>query len=373
MLSHVNRLAHAENESVAHGDTLGKLLPRISYQHFANLPGDMVHRLIRMKVLEKHRLLDCYYLVAIDATGTISYTERHCQHCLTKTSTKTGKTIYYHPVLEAKLVTPGGLAFSIETEFIENPAMEIDQKGKDKLKQDCELKAFYRLANKLKQRFPQLNICLTMDGLYAAKGVFDVCKKYHWKFIIVFKKGSMPATYEEFQTLCKLQSENRTIYRRNKIIQDFSWANDIDYKNHLLHAIQCLENKPNDKTRKFVWITNLNVSIKNVITIANNGGRTRWKIENQGFNTQKNGGYNLEHAYSKNHNAGKCFYLLLQAAHNINQLIEKGSLLKNIKKTFGSIKNLTASLLESFRNNAISSQQYECLFQKPFQIRLDSS
>ena len=373
MQTHINRLAHSENESVAHGDTLGKLLPRISYQHFANIPGDMVQRLIRMKVLEKHRLLDRHYLVAIDATGTISYTERHCRHCLTKTSKKTGKTIYYHPVLEAKLVTPTGLAFSMETEIMENPAMEMDQKGKEKLKQDCELKAFYRLAKRLKQRFPQLNICITLDGLYAAKGVFDVCKKNHWKFIIVFKKGSMPATYEEFQALRKIQSENRTTHRCNKTTQNFSWANDIEYEKHLLHAIQCIENKPNDKTKKFVWITNLAVTMKNAITIANNGGRPRWKIENQGFNMQKNGGYNLEHAYSKEYNAGKCFYLLLQIAHTINQLIEKGSLLKNIKKTYGSIKNLTASLLESFRNDAISSQLYESHFRKPFQIRLNSS
>lgn len=183
----------------------------------------------------------------------------------------------------------------------------------------------------------------------------------------------MPATYEEFQALHKMQSENRLTHRPNQTIQEFSWANDIVYENHLLQAIQCIENKPNDKTRKFVWITNLSVTDKNVIAIANNGGRPRWKIENQGFNMQKNGGYNLEHAYSKDSNAGKCLYLLLQIAHIINQLIEKGNLLENIQKTYGSIKNLTFLLLEKFRNNAISNAQYEVLFKKPFQIRLDSS
>lgn len=167
MQTHINRLAHAKNETVVHGDTLGKLLKKIPYQAFSDIRSDMVQRLIRMKVLEKHRLLDRYYLVAIDATGTVSYTERHCEHCLTRTSKKTGKTTYYHPILEAKLVTPNGLAFSMETEFIENPKMETDQKGKEKLKQDCELKGFYRLAKKLKKRFPQLHICLTLDGLYA--------------------------------------------------------------------------------------------------------------------------------------------------------------------------------------------------------------
>lgn len=78
---------------------------------------------------------------------------RHCPKCLER---KAGdKTIYYyHPVLEAKLVTASGLAISLGvTEFIENVDPEAT-------KQDCELKAFCRLAPKLKAAFPQLRICL---------------------------------------------------------------------------------------------------------------------------------------------------------------------------------------------------------------------
>jgi hypothetical protein len=36
---------------------------------------------------------------------------------------------------------------------------------------------------------------------------------------------------------------------------------------------------------------------------------------NEGFNTQKNGGFALEHAYSKKPVASKVFYFLLQMAH----------------------------------------------------------
>ena len=73
--------------------------------------------------------------------------------------TQNGKTLYYHNVLEAKLVTPNGFALSLMTEFIENP-------GENPTKQDCELKAFYRLAQRLKKQFPRLPILLTMDGLF---------------------------------------------------------------------------------------------------------------------------------------------------------------------------------------------------------------
>jgi hypothetical protein len=289
---------------------------------------------------------------------------------LTKTSN--GTTLYYHPVLEAKLVTASGLAFSLETEFIENPQIE-QENGNQKLKQDCELKAFYRLADRLKKNFPQLSLCLVLDALYAAQGVFDICAKNKWGFVVTFKEGSMPATYEEALRMEPYQKENHITYRPDGKIQSFRWVDNLVYQDHVLTAIHCKEEKPNAKPLTFAWITNIHVTKKNVTKIANQGGRQRWKIENQGFNMQKNGGYNLEHAYSHHGNAGKCYYLLLQIAHIINQLIEKGSLLKNIQQVCGSIKNITFLLLESLRNHPISAQEYEALFQKPFQIRLNTS
>ena len=130
----------------------------------------MINRLIRMKALEKFRLLGEYYMIAVDGTGHLVYKERHCPHCLTKE--KDGKVLYYyHNVLEAKLVTASGLALSVETEFI------LNSDGKSK--QDCELSAFYRMAKRLKKRFPQLKICLLLDSLYAAAPVMDMAEKYN--------------------------------------------------------------------------------------------------------------------------------------------------------------------------------------------------
>ena len=76
-------------------------------------------------------------------------------------------------MLEAKIVTVSGLAISVETEFIHN--------SDGASKQDCELNAFYRMAVRLKKRFPQLNICLLLDSLYAAAPVMNILKKYKWK------------------------------------------------------------------------------------------------------------------------------------------------------------------------------------------------
>ena len=84
--------------------------------------------------------------------------------------------LYNHPVLEAKLVTPIGFAslsvhtVSPMTEFIENPG--------ENPKQDCELKAFYRLAKRLKRRFPRLPIYLLLDGLFAGGPTFSICRDH---------------------------------------------------------------------------------------------------------------------------------------------------------------------------------------------------
>ena len=66
---------------------------------------------------------------------------------------------------------------------------------------------------------------------------------------------------------------------------------------------------------------------------------------------QKNGGYGLEHAYTNNLTSAKIFYFLLQIAHMIAQLLDCGSLLRNlIPAGFGSAKNLAFRLLEAWRN-----------------------
>jgi len=99
-------------------------------------------------------------VVAVDATGVVSFSERHCEHCLHRTS-KSGKTTYFHQVLEAKLITASGLAISLATEWIVNPDGEYD-------KQDCERTALVRLAAQLKQQYPTTD-CLTADGLYPSE------------------------------------------------------------------------------------------------------------------------------------------------------------------------------------------------------------
>jgi len=360
-------------ETCPHGDTIDETYKRLAVPQVQEVVTWTVETLIRKKVLYPYRLRGRYFLVAMDGTGVLTFPERHCPHCLTMTHH--GRTIYYHPILEAKLVTHDGFVFSLMTEFVENPA-------EHPTKQDCELKAFYRLADRLKQRFPRLPICLLLDGLFAGGPTFSICEQYRWKYLIVLQEDDLPSVQEQFNPLLDCFPENHLRFcpaDQYKTVQVFDWVNDIEYvdsenNDHTVSVIRCLETKPHSKgelkTTRFKWITNFYVKITNVIELSNQGGRLRWKIENEGFNVQKNGGYALEHIYSHHPVSAKVFYLLLQLAHTLAQLIERGSL---FRQTFpdgvGSAKNLAWRLLEAWRNARLSAHHVQQMLSTRVQIR----
>src|SRR3990172_4489875 len=137
---------------------------------------------------------------------------------------------------------------------------------------------------------------------------------------------------------------------------------------------RCLGGKISARCLGGYQVTNYKITARNVIALANEGGRTRWKVENEGFNVQKNGGYALEHAYTEDTNAAKVFYFLLQIAHMLAQLMDKGSLLKKaFPAGFGSVKNLSFRLLEAWRNARLTKADFNAMLPAQFQIRFDSS
>jgi hypothetical protein len=144
-------------------------------------------------------------------------------------------------------------------------------------------------------------------------------------------------------------------------LQEFRWVTDLDYQDSegrcwKLNALECSETTA-DGQHYFAWLTSLPVNRKTVATIAQQGGRARWKVENEGFNRQKNSGLNLEHVYSIDPEKWKEYYLLLQIAFILIQLLERGSLLRRLAdemgrpfwKLFGSLKNVARRLLDSVR------------------------
>lgn len=370
--------------TIPHGDSLNYTFRRLDVDEVQEVVCRSVESLIRKKVLARYRLLGLYYRVAIDGTGVLTFRERHCPHCLTKTFPN-GQTIYYHPVLEAKLVTANGFAFSLMTEFIENAALSVD-------KQDCELNAFYRLCKRLKARFPRLPICLLLDGLYAGGPTFQVCTDYDWKYLVVLREEDLSQLHRSFTAViphlpeqCKqvCLSEVNTQQRAEWVKQGYRWAEGLNYsdsqkRTHSLNLIECQETRTNTRGQvakiRYKWVTNFSLTSRNVDCLANQGGRLRWKIENEGFNVQKNSDLKLEHPYSQDQTARKVFYLLLQLAHLIFQLMQKGSLLRQVfPDGLRTARNLAFRLLEAWRNLSISAPDFLAIAEGHFQIRFDTS
>lgn len=354
-------------ESLLHGDTLNKLLKRIPEDVTHRLLLLLVRALIRGRCLEKWRILSCYS-IAIDGTGMIVYYQRHCDHCLTR-KVSGGRTQYYHPVLEAKLVVPGlGLALSIATEFIENPGPMLTEKDK----QDCELKAFWRLLPKLRQDFPQLTMCLLLDGIYANERVFKLCAQYKVAYLTTFKEGSMPATWKEYLALKELAPQQRLRDSNEERTLEFRWVNEIDYHGHMLNVLEMTETKDGKQTYYCAWLCGWFITKDNVKALGL-GGRGRWLIENEGFNSQKTGGYEMEHAFSTDNVAMKHFYFLLQIAHIINQLMEKGSLLRErIRTSMGSLRVFSERLWALMTETLIEPERLRAVLAQRIQIRLDT-
>src|SRR5205807_2921416 len=143
-------------------------------------------------------------------------------------------------------------------------------------------------------------------------------------------------------------------------------------------AMLCEETHRDGQKGTWSWLTRERVTAQTVQEVSSRGGRQRWCIENQGFHLQKNSDLNLEHAYSEGEHFA-VYYYLLQMAHILLQLLEKGSLLRNLAQQqgkssavafFGSLKNMAQRLLESLRNWIWPEEAYS---QQRIQIRFDSS
>lgn len=234
---------------------------------------------------------------------------------------------YHCDVLEAKIVLGEQLVVSIASEFIENngeDAPEQKDMGDGKQKQDCETKAFKRLSEKLKKAFPRLPILLLADSLYASESVMDICRKYKWDFIIRYKTGSIPSITEEYENISEKEASGHAEY-----------VNGIDYNGKPVNMLRFWEEKKvkGELVRTgFQWLTSLRVTKRNAEKLAATG-RKRWKIENEGFNRQKNWQGDITHACSWDRNAMKNHYLMAQISDMVKQLYEWFFLKKNeIKK-----------------------------------------
>ncbi|MFA6714503.1 MAG: hypothetical protein WCS27_03955, partial [Victivallaceae bacterium] len=351
----------------------------------------MTKRLIYSRVLDKYRNSNGEFMVAVDGVHLQTKKGRHPNAVYKEIG---GETCSYYYALEAKLVTHDNLGFSLATIFIENEDEYV--------KQDCELKAFYRLAEILKKRFPRLRICFLLDGLYPNKHVLEICEKNQWGYFITLKDKCLPTVHEMANWRFEDYPGHSVDYSPEEgIYQHLSWALNMKHEEQRCHLLKCEEIRVSpegiEKTT-FVWLTDSRPNKKNAAKLAKEA-RCRWKIEEM-FNIQKNGGYELKHNYGTIGFAMKNYYYLLQIAHLLHQLMVRSDLFpklqkkfilhkfaklphlakaylavvaENTLKHFRTIKNFVRRLAESFRNQMFSELATNPEILGKIQIRLDSS
>ena len=139
-----------ERRTVTCSENAKRQASRVAVSEVAQLPLLMIRRLMQMRLLDSARLLGRWWLMAID--GTLQ-DRGH--------ATQAGEARYRY-VVEAKLVGPEGTMFSLMTEF-----MDVRDPVRDK--EDCELNAFLRLAQRLHAEFPRLAICLLLMWVYEGR------------------------------------------------------------------------------------------------------------------------------------------------------------------------------------------------------------
>lgn len=342
-------------------DTMNGVLEGVAPDAFEHLIAKLVQTLHRGKILRKF-LCDGKLVVAVDGTQILTFRHPHCEHCLTRTLAD-GSTQYFHYVLAAKIVTPIGLVVPFAFEFVENPEgmSEFD-------KQDCELKAARRLFQRIGKLFPRLQIMLVGDGLYADETTFQQCDQRGWDFLITLKEGKIPTLDKQLPDHPSTWGHGRVIthHRPDKTRRDWRlhWQTPLSYRTMILHALR-FEEFDGDGQRLYhnLWITNVKPNPGNALDLARTG-RLRWKIENEGTNTQKNGGYEMEHGYGLGGYAWKNYYLILQIGQLFNDLVRFGDLLQKLAmdkratfaRLYGTIRQFARRLIESLRNSILGAE-----------------
>jgi len=311
---------------VSHMDTVNAVLEKIPPEQLSKLLHHLVKILLNKRVFHKFKLLHKYFTIAIDGTGIFSFDKEPYRGCPYKTS-KNGKVTFIQSVVEAKLICANGFSISLGAEWIGN------EDGATK--QDCEYKATLRLLAKLHNTFPRLPICVIMDGLFLKYPIQKLIRSYNWESIIVWKD----------KTQYKLQDQiaERRAKKELKIKEYTTFPNSCTREEYVLeywdkalkhsdlevyylkgekHTISIKADVDQQYT-KFMFMSTIKVEESSVKAIFE-AGRLRWKIENEGFNEQKNGTLKMHHKMNRNNlNAMKNYYTCLQIAHLIMQLISR--------------------------------------------------
>jgi hypothetical protein len=274
-------------------------------------------QLQRGKALEALAFLDGHYLLSLDGTGYFSSKTIHCASCLHKVH-RNGSITYSHQMLGAAIVHPEKRAV-----IPLMPEPIVQQDGTDK--NDCERHAAKRFIAKLCKDHPHLTFIITEDSLSSNAPHIETLQDHGLHYILGVKEGDHAFLFQQVQAA--EHAGRVTSYERHDraagVVHRFRFVNDMPLNaSHSEVRVNFIEywEMGQDKVQHFSWVTDLRVSQRNVYRLMR-GGRARWKIENETFNTLKNQGYNFEHSYGHGgQNLSVVFATMMMLAFLVDQV-----------------------------------------------------
>lgn len=307
----------------------------------------------RGKCLEGFEFFDGYYLLSIDGTGEFSSGEICCPQCCKKEH-KNGSVTYYHQMLGACIVHP-------DQSNVIPLCPETIQNGDGAAKNDCERNATKRFIDNFKREHPHLKVVILGDGISSNAPYIRLLESHKMKYLLGAKPGDHKSLFDAIEASADTQYYE---FRDEKgFLHQFRYLNDIALnKSNPDVRVNFLEYMQTDLKGKeilFSWVTNIQINQSNIFALMR-GGRSRWKIENETFNTLKHLGYNLEHNYGHGKKyLSTVFCLLTLLSFLIDQVQGIACcLFQTVKKQAGSFRALWEKTRVLFEYAELVSWEY---------------
>jgi hypothetical protein len=304
----------------------------------------------RGKGLERFEFLDGHVIISGDGTGHFSSSSVSCCHCCKK-ELSNGTTNYYHQMFGASIVHPDQ-----KNVIPLCPEVILNEDGSTK--NDCERNACKRFLENFRREHPHLKAILTGDGLASSAPYIRMIDAANLKYILGEKPGDHQFLFEQLES-----SEKSTYYEvktEDDYYHQFRFLNEVflnkSNQDVIVNVLEYRQTDPKGKETNFSWVTNIKITQSNVFTIMR-GGRARWKIENETFNTLKNLGYNFEHNYGHGKKyLSTVFGMLMMLAFLLDQIQEVCcALYKKCRKHLRTYRDLWENMRVLFQRINLSN------------------
>jgi hypothetical protein len=338
-----------------------EILDPLDPEHLRPSFGGVFHQLQRGKALEPFEFYAGCYQLSLDGTGYFSSQKIHCASCQVKEHNSQVVT-YQHQMLAAVIVHP-------DLKEVIPLAPEPIQKQDGSTKNDCERNAARRLLRKIRQQHPRLKLIVVEDGLSSNGPHVRDLIECGMHFILGVKPGDHPFLFQQVEA-ARWEGRSPKLTRREGDITcevSWVWSVPLNESNQDLR-VDFLEYKEYDSQgncrRHFTWITDLHITCRTAWLFAK-GGRARWRIENETFNTLKNQGYHYEHNYGHGEqNLSVVFAMLMMLTFLVDQTQQLCcGLFRAVWEKLGSKRALWDNLRSHFRHFRFRSMRdlYEAI------------